>query len=317
MPAAAPKTILSFGETLWDLLPSGRVLGGAPFNLACRAHLLGDRGLIVTRLGPDPLGADALEGIAGLGMDTAFVQRDADHATGTVEVTLDSGGSPDFHILPDVAYDHIDPASELLDLVGKADCFCFGTLIQRSPGSRRTLQRLLEVRGARLRFLDLNLRKHCFTEASVRFSLGCADLVKLNGDEAGYLAGLFQFPSSSPPEFCAEILRRWKLQACIITLGEWGAFAANHSGGCVYVPGYSVPVVDTCGSGDAFSAGFLHEHLRGRPLAECCRLGCALGALVATQRGATQPISPLDIESFLHGQPKTRTDASLRSFIPS
>jgi len=126
------RTVLSFGETLWDLLPAGAVLGGAPCNLAYRVNALGERGLIVTRLGRDARGREAYERLRGLGMDLSLVQWDDRKPTGTVPVILDAKGIPDFTIVEDVAYDGIDATPELLAEAGKADCVCFGTLIQRT-----------------------------------------------------------------------------------------------------------------------------------------------------------------------------------------
>ena len=144
-----PFTLAAFGEMLWDLLPSGRVLGGAPFNFAHRAASIGDRGIMISRLGDDELGREALAAMRSLGMDTTCIQLDATHSTGTVPVRLDARGSPVFTILPDVAYDHIEPSEEAEAAVDRADCLCFGTLVQRSPVSTRTLHGLLgRFRGA-------------------------------------------------------------------------------------------------------------------------------------------------------------------------
>jgi len=130
------KTVLSFGEALWDLFPSGPALGGAPFNFACRVNSLGDRGIIISRIGRDDYGRKALEQIAAFGMDVSCLQREDRHPTGTVKVRLDDQGNPDFLIVPEVAYDFIGVTEELLELARAADCLCFGTLVQRAPTSR-------------------------------------------------------------------------------------------------------------------------------------------------------------------------------------
>src|SRR5262245_50711891 len=186
MPAS--NTILAFGETLWDLLPSGPMLGGAPFNFAYRVNSLGDRGVIVTRLGSDAYGRRALEQIEGLGMETSFIQADESHPTGTVRVMLDDQGSPDFHIVTDVAYDFIETDSRVLELAASADCFCFGTLVQRTAKSRASLGRLLDAAGKALKCLDINLRKDCYSLETIADSLQRADILKLNLKEAHYLA---------------------------------------------------------------------------------------------------------------------------------
>mgnify|MGYP000032264469 CR=1 FL=1 len=126
------KTILSFGEILWDLLPGGAKLGGAPFNFACRAGHLGDRAVMVSRLGRDQPGKEAFDQIRSLGMETIGVQWDDDHPTGTVEVSFDADGNPDYVIIPDVAYDYTEATDELIALAASADCVCFGTLAQRA-----------------------------------------------------------------------------------------------------------------------------------------------------------------------------------------
>jgi len=308
------KTIVAVGETLWDLLPSGAMLGGAPFNFACRANSLGDRGIIVTRLGRDEYGRRALEQIAALGMATSYIQSDVEHPTGTVKVKLDAHGNPEFSIVPDAAYDFIETNDALIELAASADCFCFGTLVQRAPESRRTLGRMLEAAAKAAKFLDINLRKDCYTLETITDSLRRADILKMNLQEAHYLAELFEISISSLPEFCSEMLEEWSLKCCLVTMADRGAFSAASDGTKVYIPGHAVPVVDTCGSGDAFSAGFVHEFLRSQPLADCCRLGNALGALVARQKGATTPISAGEISDFVQAKHQMFHEPTLIQF---
>jgi fructokinase len=293
------KTVLAFGEVLWDLLPSGPALGGAPFNFAYRASSLGDGGLMVSRLGRDELGERAWRRLEALGMDGRLIQWDEAHPTGTVRVDLSDPNRPDFHIVPDAAYDQIEPTPELLRAAASADCICYGTLIQRTPAARQTLAVVLNAGGRAAKLLDINLRKDCYTRETIVASLREADVLKLNDDEACALAGMFGVGAPELPGFCEAMIEQWDLTHCVVTLGERGAFAMSEHGERVYVPGYKVELADTCGSGDAFSAGFIHRLLRGRPLAECCELGCALGAMVATQKGATEPISPARLEAFL------------------
>ncbi|MHB8524049.1 MAG: carbohydrate kinase family protein [Limisphaerales bacterium] len=310
------KTVLAFGETLWDLLPSGPMLGGAPLNFAFRVHSLGDRGIIASRLGRDDPGRNARDQIAALGMDTRFLQCDEKHPTGTVRVTLDSRGNPDFFIVPEVAYDFVEATDALLEFAAAADCLCFGTLIQRTAAARGVLRQVLEAAGPGVKFLDINLRQDCHSRETIVESLARADVLKMNASEAECLAGLLEIPNRSLPDVCAALLEKSRLQCCVVTLGEQGVFAASANGDRVYLPGYAVKVVDTCGSGDALAAGFVHEYLRGRPLAECCDRGNTLGALVATQKGATTPITPADVAAFRQAghqrvyEPKLRTYAT-------
>jgi fructokinase len=291
------KTVLSFGETLWDLLPAGPVLGGAPCNLAYRVNSLGERGVIVTRLGRDELGRRAVDAIGALGMDTSGIQWDDAHPTGTVPVTLDPRGIPEYTILKDVAYDNIEPTEELRALASGADCLCFGSLCQRSERSRRTLLELLSAAPKALKFFDVNLRKDCYTKPVLERSFFKADILKLNDTEALELAGLFGLSARTPEKIAGEILRQWGLKGCVVTLGERGAYAIAGSQEA-RVPGWTIKVVDTIGSGDAFSAAFVTCWLRGKSLEECCFFGNALGALVAGTKGATTPIGVDEINRF-------------------
>jgi fructokinase len=291
------------------MLPDGPQLGGAPLNIAYRLCCLGDRGLLVTRVGRDEYGQLAILRMAELGMDTSLVQSDDQRPTGRVEVELDALGRPEFTIASDVAYDGIEVTYELMEAVQGVDCVCFGTLVQRTAGSRTTLQRLLAVVPGVPRFLDLNLRSDCYTWTTVEEALRDATLLKLNEDEARRLAFGCELAAEPLPELCDALIDRWNLTACAVTLGERGAFAATADGTRAYEPGYEVPVVDTCGSGDAFSAGFLHAYLRGERLAACCRLGGLMGALVATQAGATEPLAPVVLDQFVAARmPRTRDE---------
>ena len=152
------RTVVAFGEILWDLLPTGPKLGGAPFNFAYRVNSLGDRGIIVSRLGRDDLGKRAWEQASSLGMESTFVQWDENAPTGRVEITLDENRNPDYFIVPGVAYDNVEVTQSLLDFAPGADCFCFGTLMQRTPTARRTLEQLVEASEKALKLLDINLR---------------------------------------------------------------------------------------------------------------------------------------------------------------
>lgn len=290
--------ILAFGELLWDLLPSGPVLGGAPANFAFRMNALGAQTLLISRLGRDALGEAAFAQLAALGMDTSQIQWDDALPTGTVPVRLDARGNPDFTIVPNVAYDRIECTGALVELAGQVKCICFGTLVQRAERSRQTLHTLLSSAPRALKLLDLNLRKECYTEETIAASLEQATILKLNEAEMNHLAALFSLPSGSLEDFARAAIGKWQLTHCLVTLGERGAFAASAQGEAAHSPGYEVELADTCGSGDAFSAGFLYELLRGQPTADCLEAGNALGAIVATQHGATQPISRADLGSF-------------------
>ncbi len=289
------KTILSFGEILWDILPDRTVLGGAPFNFAYRAHDLGYRCAMISRVGNDRLGEKALRAMTALGLDTSLVQHDDRLPTGTVKVVFDTRGVPDYDIIPDVAYDNIQLSPGIERAASEADALCFGVLAQRRETSRRTLRSLIRSAGHALKFLDINLRKECFTEETIGYSLEEADVLKLNEDEAVTLSRMLSPGVEALPEICEKIIDTCSLRHCLVTLGPRGAFAASASGERVYTPGIDVPIADTVGSGDAFSAGFLTKLLDGASLKEACAYGNVLGTVVATQQGATAAVGTEDI----------------------
>ncbi|MGB9439852.1 MAG: carbohydrate kinase [Desulfobacterales bacterium] len=298
------STVVAFGEALWDLLPTGPVLGGAPLNFAYRVHALGHPSIIVSRLDKDDFGQKAREQIATLAMDDTGLQCDATYPTGTVEIYFDKDKNPDYTIIEKVAYDYIEFSDTLANIVEHADCLCFGTLAQRHTVSRRTLQRLLSKFSGKFRLLDINLRKNCYSTETIESSLQQADILKLNDEEIAILVDFLGLQGNSAPDQVENLLKHAGLEYCVVTLGERGAFALSRRGEKIYVPGYHVNLVDPCGSGDGFTAGFIHALLEGGSLNQACRLGNALGAMVAQQEGATQPISYQEVMEFMEaGRP--------------
>lgn len=301
------KTVVAVGEALWDLLPDGAVLGGAPCNFAYRVHSLGGCAALVSCLGNDELGDSALNQIESLGFETRYIQRDPDHPTGTVKIEFDQNQQPIYEIVRPVAYDFMQPTNELMDFMRSCAALCFGTLTQRNLESRQTIQAMLdacEQNGGAIRLFDINLRKDCYSDETIVGSLKRADVLKLNEDEAHSVASILAIDSPDPVEIAKRLFTQFPIQHCLVTLGERGALCISREGETIYEPGYEVTLVDPCGSGDAFSAGFILPFLRKRPLQECCRLGNVLGAIVATQRGATVAISPEQALHFYHNAPR-------------
>jgi fructokinase len=307
--------IIAFGELLWDILPSQTVLGGAPFNFACRVNSLGDTGVPISRVGVDDLGRKALEQVRALGVSPDFVQHDADRPTGTVIVTLDQRGNPDYTIVKGVAYDYIAFDERLRKLAGAAHCICFGTLIQRAPVSRETLYSVLAAGPSALKFLDINLRKECYSPDTIRTSLLQANILKLNEGELLELGSILSYPATAGlAEQARRIEEEWSLEAVVVTLSERGVLGSSR-GRQVYLPGYRVDLVDSLGSGDAFSAGFLQRWLRGASLEEACYAGNRLGALVATQTGGTMPVRQDELDEFEDTNPQRIIDPELKRLL--
>lgn len=309
------KNVFSFGEILWDILPTATLLGGAPFNFAARINMLGDNGLMISRLGRDELGEKAKQKVVGLGLDSTFLQWDEQHPTGTVDVSFDDQNNPDYVINPHVAYDFVEMIPQLKENVKLADCLCFGTLSQRAPKSRHTLSELLECAGAAMIFLDVNLRKLCYSLETIKYSLSKANVLKLNEDEVFQISNILATNTTSIPDFCSFMIEKYQLDYCLVTLAEKGAYVQSHKGEAIYTPGYKVELVDSLGSGDAFSAGFVHQLLAGATVQDACVFGNFLGAIVATQQGATQPISKTTIKEFNQLLLARSIDSRLEKYI--
>lgn len=291
--------IVAYGELLWDLLPSGEVLGGAPANFIFRINSFGDEGTLITRLGNDELGEKARKAVLAIGLSDEHIQTDYEFSTGTVDVKIDEEGTPDFTIIRDVAYDHIELSSEMTEQVRQADCLYFGSLIQRYGISKNTLKELIKESGEAIKFLDINLRKDCYTKETVKESLMAANILKINDEEllqVKQLTGLF---CNDLRNMAGELVSRFGLDLILVTLGSKGAFLISNNSDVCYTAGYKVKLVDTVGSGDAFSAGFIHSYLAGEELQKALDFGNASGALAATTKGATVPFSKPDVLNFM------------------
>ena len=292
------KTVVAFGEVLWDILPEEKVLGGAPLNFVNRMNSLGDTGFMISRLGSDELGDRARKLLEILGLSIRYVQTDSEYPTGTATVSIDADNNPQFVITPDVAYDHIEITDEIEDVAKKADCICFGTLVQRKNVSQSALKRLLDITPDALKFCDINLRKDCYTRETVFMSLNHADILKLNDFEVGVLSDMLESKYPDTSAFCEDIMSRFGLSTVVVTFGDRGAYAHSSKGERVYVPGYRINLEDAVGAGDAFSAGFLHSILHGGSLVNACDAGNILGALVASKRGGTAKVIRDEIDRF-------------------
>jgi fructokinase len=293
------KTALALGEILWDILPTEKLLGGAPANFCHRLRQLGVNARMVSRVGVDQLGDELLAGLDALTFDLSLVQRDPSHPTGTVDVTLSSDGDPTFVIKTEVAYDYLEPTPELLAAASSADLICFGTLVQRSERTRATLSTVLDAAKDALKFLDINLRKNCYSSDTVTDSLRRADILKLNTAEVTILSELLNLNARTPEEFAAEVIERFGIETVLVTLGAKGVYARGQNGEWCTVPGVSISVVDTIGSGDSFAAGFVSKRLLSAPLEECCHFGNLIGALNATKKGGMPDISPAEVDAFI------------------
>jgi fructokinase len=290
------RSIVGLGEILWDLLPGGRQLGGAPFNFAFHCHRLGHPSHIVSRVGDDELGQEIRARVAALGLADEFVQRDTLHPTGTVAVALDARGQPTFGITREVAYDYLAWDSRLETLFRQARAVCFGTLVQRHPQARETVHRALAAARHAVIVCDVNLRQQFFNREIIEASLHASRWVKLNDAELIVLRDLLGLPAGDDSAALVELRRRYDLELACLTYGERGC-RVQTAAGEVEMPGERVEVVDTVGAGDAFTAGLLVYRLEGRTLAESARFANWLAARVAASAGGTPRIERAELES--------------------
>jgi fructokinase len=283
--------IVGLGELLWDLLPVGAQLGGAPANFAYISSLLGDKGIPASRLGKDSLGADAIRRLAELGLSTEFIQKDADYPTGTVNVEVDRAGQPRFEIPKSVAWDFLEWTPQWQKLAQQADAVCFGSLAQRSERSRATIRRFLSVmRKSAVRVFDVNLRQNFYSTEVVAESMKLATIVKLNHEELPTIISLFELEARGEEASARQLLSHEVKLVCV-TRGSGGSLLVSANERSEH-PGFRVKVADTVGAGDAFTAALVHGYLRGTPLAQINETANRIGAWVASQSGATPSLKP-------------------------
>jgi fructokinase len=291
--------IVGLGELLWDLLPEGPQPGGAPLNFAFHCHQLGHPAVIVSRVGDDELGCRLRAEVNDRGMVDEFVQTDSHHATGRVQVQINESGQPAYTIAENVAYDFLEWHPRLEELARSARAVCFGTLAQRCAGSRETIQRFIQTAMQRpdvVRVFDVNLRQQYGTPDLMEGMLRLADWIKLNEQELLILRRWFALrgaDGAALEQLCAIAPVRL---ACL-TRGERGCLLWSKDDEIDY-PGIRVPVADTVGAGDAFTAGLLTQILEGRTLRQAADFANRFAALVASHHGGTPTIRRADVEAL-------------------
>jgi fructokinase len=284
------KTIVGLGEVLWDLLPEKTCLGGAPANFAYITTLMGDQGIVASRVGEDSRGLEALRRMEGLRLYIDNVQTDRLHPTGTVRVELDDKGVARFEIAHPVAWDFLEWTPDWQRLAETADAVCFGSLAQRSETSRVTILNFLQATSpGTVKVFDVNLRQSYYSQEVLSESMRLADIVKLNDEELPTIMRLFQLPHQDELSSARRLISTYDLKLVCITRGGRGSLLVcdkSRDGDASEHPGFRVRVADTVGSGDAFTAGLVHEYLRGASLDQMNEVANRVGAWVASEVGA-------------------------------
>lgn len=280
------ELIIGMGEALWDVLPEGKKIGGAPANFAFHVSQFGFESRVLSAVGNDALGQEILDVFDQ--KNVKYILPKVSYPTGTVQVTLDEKGIPNYEIKEGVAWDHIPFTSELEALAKQTRAICFGSLAQRNEESRNTINRFLDaipVGDDRLKIFDINLRQHYFNEEILVNSLRKCNVLKINDEEILVVSKLFGYEESEMTLIAERILKEFDLKMVILTCGVNGSYVFTVDGESFQ----STPVVtvaDTVGAGDSFTGTFCAALLKGKSIREAHRLAVAVSAYVCTQHGA-------------------------------
>ena len=278
------QLIVGLGEILWDCLPEGKKLGGAPANFAFHAGLLGADTIAISAIGNDELGDEILRELDEKGLK--YLLPRVEQETGTVQVTLDDEGIPSYEIKTGVAWDNIPFTAEIKQLAEKCDCVCYGSLAQRSDVSRNTIKEFLKHTPKDcLKIFDINLRQHFYTKELIHDNLLACNVLKINDEELEIVSEMFGFSNLSVEEKCQSLLKLYRLDMVILTCGVNGSyvFAPNKKS---FLETPKVEVADTVGAGDSFTGAFAASLLVGKSIEEAHQLAVKVSAFICTQKGA-------------------------------
>jgi fructokinase len=275
--------VAGIGEVLWDQLPQGDVLGGAPANVAFHAGQLGAESYIISAVGNDKLGNDIISLLSAKDINL-LISRVA-YPTGTVKVTLDDRGVPDFVITKDVAWDYIELTSESSDLARQLNAVCFGSLAQRNRVSHNAITKFLDLLPQEtLKIFDINLRQNFYNKQLIEDSLSISNILKINDNELIIVAELFGLKGNEE-YLCRKLLNTYELELVAYTCGANGSYLFGKNDKS-YLKTPVVKVKDTIGAGDSFTAALMVSLLNGYNLSECHLLAVDIAAFVCENDGA-------------------------------
>ena len=299
------KYVVGIGEALFDCLPEGRKLGGAPANFAYHVSQFGLDGCAISAIGDDELGEEIVETFERVNLN--HILPKVEQPTGTVKVTLDSKGVPQYDICLGVAWDNIPLTAEMLDVARQTEAICFGSLAQRSEVSRRTIHAFLDAAPQdALRVFDINLRQSWFTAEVIAESLHRANVLKINDEELDVVATMLLGVPTVPGKLiaedadktravCRDLIAKYDLRMLILTCGAIGSYVFTADSES-YVQTPKVKVADTVGAGDSFTATFVAQILLGKSIRQAHEKAVAVSAFVCTQNGA-MPVLPDELKA--------------------
>lgn len=284
------EMVVGMGEALWDVLPEGKKIGGAPANFAYHVSQFGLPSRVVSAVGEDKLGSEILDNFREKKLNCMIEQ--VPYPTGTVQVELDAEGVPCYDIKEGVAWDNIPYTSALEGLAKQTSAVCFGSLAQRSVVSRETINKFLDAmpEGNTLKVFDINLRQGFYTKEILCNSFKRCNVLKINDEELVTVSRMFGYPGIDLQDKCWILLAKYNLKMLILTCGVNGSYVFT-PGNVSFVETPKVEVADTVGAGDSFTATFVAALLKGMPITEAHRLAVEVSAFVCTQNGA-MPVIP-------------------------
>lgn len=286
--------VVGMGEALWDVLPDGKKIGGAPANFAYHVSQFGMPSCVVSAVGHDLLGKEIVENFTSKGLNQLI--ETVDYPTGTVQVELDATGVPMYEIKENVAWDNIPYTSALQNLARNTKAVCFGSLAQRNVVSRETIARFLDAMpkdDERLIVFDVNLRQGFYTKDILCNSMKRCNILKINDEELVTVSRMFGYPGIDLQDKCWILLGKYNLKMLILTCGINGSYVFT-PGNVSFQPTPKVEVADTVGAGDSFTAAFISNILKGKSVAEAHNLAVLTSAFVCTRNGA-MPILPEEL----------------------
>ena len=283
------RFVVGLGEALWDVLPEGKKLGGAPANFAYHAAQFGLDTLAVSALGEDALADETVAALKEHNLN--YLMPRVPFETGTVQVSLDADGIPSYDIRRDVAWDNIPFTPEIEQVARNCRAVCFGSLAQRNDVSRATIHRFLDpTPSACMKIFDINLRQQFYSREVIVESLKRCNVLKINDEELVIIGRMFGYPGLDIQDKCWLILGKYNLDMLVLTCGVNGSYVFR-PGEMSFQATPKVEVADTVGAGDSFTGSFTARILQGAPMAEAHRTAVAVSAFVCTQQGA-MPIVP-------------------------
>lgn len=284
------RYVVGLGEVLWDVLPEGKKLGGAPANFAYHAgQFLGmDNTIAVSALGDDPLAEETVEALKQHQLN--YLLPRVPYPTGTVQVTLDGQGIPSYEIKENVAWDNIPFNDDIADIARNCQAVCFGSLAQRNSVSRTTIHQFLDATPSNcLKVFDINLRQHFYNKEIIQDSIRHCNILKINDEELELVGQLFGYPDLDFENKCWLILGKYNLDMLVLTCGTNGSYVFT-PGNVSFQSTPKVQVADTVGAGDSFTGSFVASILKGKNVAEAHGIAVQVSAYVCTQNGAMPPL---------------------------